>query len=63
MVRASSAPSITNDIHLAMNGRYKLFKVAVTSKSPKFFSDYKRARSKVTSALRRAKALYFFEVV
>ena len=63
MVRASSTPSITNDIHLAMNGRYKLFKAAVTSKSPKFFSDYKRARSKVTSDLRRARALYFFEVV
>ena len=59
MVRASSAPGITNDIRFAMNGRYKLFKAAVTSKSP----DYKRARSKVTSDLRRARALYFFEVV
>ena len=58
-VRASSAPWITNDIRLAMNRRYKLFKAAVTSKSAKLWSDYKRARNKVTSDLRRAKALYF----
>ncbi|XP_068689637.1 uncharacterized protein [Montipora foliosa] len=58
-VRASSAPWITNDIRLAMNRRYKLFKAAVTSKSAKLWSDYKRARNKVTSDVRRAKALYF----
>ena len=58
-VRVSSAPWITNDIRLAMNRRYKLFKAAVASKSAKLWSDYKRARNKVTSDLRRAKALYF----
>ena len=58
-VRASSAPWITNDIRLAMNRRYKLVKAAVTSKSAKLWSDYKRARNKVTSDLRRAKAVYF----
>ena len=57
--RASSAPSITNDIRLAMNRRYKLFKAAVTSKSAKLWSDYKKARNKVTSDLRRAKDLHF----
>ena len=41
-----------------MNQRYKLFKAAVTSKSGKLWSAYKIARNKVTSVLRRAKALY-----
>ena len=36
-----------------------MFKAAVASKSAKLWSDYKRARDKVTSDLRRAKALYF----
>ena len=58
-VKAPSAPWITNDIRLAMNRRYKLFKASVTSKSTKLWSDYKKVRNKVTSDLRRAKALYF----
>ena len=58
-VTASSASLITNDIRLAMNRRYKLVKAAVTSKSAKLWSDYKRARNKVTSDSIRAKASYF----
>ena len=58
-VTASSASWITNDIRLAMNRRNKLVKAAVTSKSAKLWSDYKRARNKVTSDSRRAKASYF----
>ena len=45
-VRACSAPLITSDIRLAVNRRYKLFEAAVTSKSAKSWSDYKRARKK-----------------
>ena len=59
-VRASSAPWITNEIRLAMNQRYKLFKAAVTSKSAKLWSDYKRARNKVTSDVPK---LYIFQDV
>lgn len=58
-VRASSSPLITSDIRLAMNRGYKLFKAPVTSKCAKLWSDYKRARNKVTSDLRRAKTSYF----
>ena len=45
-----------------MNWRYKLFRKAINTKCPLLWQEYKRARNEVTSALRLAKASYFFNM-
>lgn len=45
-----------------MNRIYKLFKAAISSKCPKLWSDYKRARNEVTSDIRKAKSVYFSNI-
>ena len=62
-IRSISAPWISNAIRYKMNKRYKLFKVAVASKFPKLWQEYKQARNEVTRALRQAKASYFREII
>ena len=42
---------MTSDIRLKMNRRYKLFKEAVSTKCPRKWSAYKKARNNVTSEL------------
>ena len=58
-VRSSSLPWITNSIRLKINLRYKLFKLAVNTKCPHNWSEYKRIRNEITTDLRQAKARYF----
>ena len=57
--RSFSSPWITCEIRHKMNRRYKLFKVAISSKCPEQWSNYKRVRNEVTSDLRKAKSSYF----
>ena len=39
--------------------RYKLFKLAVNTKCPHNWSEYKRIQNEITTDLRQAKAMYF----
>ena len=45
-----------------MNRRYKLFKAVISSRCPKLWSDYKRARNEVTSELRKLTSAYFSNI-
>jgi len=61
-VRSSSLRWITNSIRLKINLRYKLFKLAVNTKCPQSWNEYKRIRNEITTDLRQAKAMNFNEL-
>ena len=54
IVSNKSVPWITNDIRYEMNGRFKLYKTAIMTKSSTSRQEYKKARNEVTSALKNA---------
>ena len=56
----SQAPAwMANEIRVKMNRRVKLLKLAVATKCPIQWSEYKCARNDVTRSIRLAKASYF----
>ena len=61
-IRNTSVPWISDKILCKMNPRYTLFRNAINTKCPLLWQEYKRARNEVTSALRQAKASYFFNM-
>ena len=62
-IRNTSVPWISDKIrYYKMNRRYKLLRKVINTKCPLLWQEYKRARNEVTSALRLAKASYFFKM-
>ena len=61
-IKSQAPPWVTNDIRLKMNRRFKLFKLAVASKCPTKWSEYKRPWNDVTQSMRQAKASYFSDL-
>ena len=61
-IKSQAPPWITNEIRIKMNRRFKLFKLAVASKCPVKWSEYKRARNDVTRYIRQAKVSYFSDL-
>ena len=58
-IKSQTPPWMTNEIRVKMNRRFKLFKLAVATKCPIQWSEYKCARNDVTRSIRLAKASYF----
>ena len=54
IVSNKSVTWITNDIRYEMNGRLKIYKTAIMTKSSTSRQEYKKARNEVTSALKNA---------
>ena len=61
-IKSQAPPWITSDIRLKMNRRFKLFKLAVSSKCPIKWSEYKKVRNDVTRSIRQAKTSYFTDL-
>ena len=58
-IKSQGPPWMTNEIRVKMSRRFKLFKLAVATKCPIQWSEYKCARYDVTHYIRLAKASYF----
>ena len=58
-IKSQAPPWMTNEIRVKMNRKFKLFKLAVATKYPIQWSEYKCARNDVTRSIRLAKASYF----
>ena len=58
-IKSQAPPWMSNEICIKMNRRFKLFKLAVATKCPIKWIEYKCARNDIICSIRLAKASYF----